>query len=177
MTPKQEERIRNKIAAVKKALADGKRHWGCYDDSSGLRYYQPELYLKIKDYKGASRYFTWFNKIFPDDSCYAEFFIEWAITLYKTGKIEAAEKKVLQAYISNEFNPFEPDLNYSEEPEELRDFAGWLKPFTQSKTFIKFSDKYKQIEQQLENEPVGERRSELVDEQYSLLDNYPELAH
>ncbi len=90
-------------------------------------------------------------------------------------KIEAAEKKVLQAYFSNLFKPFEPDLNYSDDPEELTEFAVWLKQFTQSETFIKFADKYNQIEQQLENEPVGKRRSELVDEQYSIIDNYPEL--
>jgi len=43
MTPKQEERIRNKIARIRKELAADKKRWGgFYDDSRGLRYLPPE---------------------------------------------------------------------------------------------------------------------------------------
>ena len=63
MTPKQIERIQNKIVKIKRALAADKRRWGgYYDDSRGLRYLAPEQYIKIRDYKGALRYFNWFNK-------------------------------------------------------------------------------------------------------------------
>ena len=65
MTPKQEERIRKKIQKIKKGLAaDKKFQGGYYHDGSELRYLQPELYLKLKDYKGASNYFKWFEKTF-----------------------------------------------------------------------------------------------------------------
>jgi hypothetical protein len=60
MTPKQMEKIQNKIAKIKRALAADKRQWGCYDDSRGLRYLTPALYLKLKDSGGAMRYFNWF---------------------------------------------------------------------------------------------------------------------
>ena len=40
---------------------------GDYDDSAGLRYIIPELYFRIRDYKGALVYFRWFSKAFPDD--------------------------------------------------------------------------------------------------------------
>jgi hypothetical protein len=102
MTPKQADRIRNKIIKIKKALAADKKRWGgFYDDSRGLRYLPPELYLKIEDYKGASRYFTWFEKNFPDDIGMPGFLFEWIVALYKTGKIKKAEKKALQTFFSN----------------------------------------------------------------------------
>lgn len=63
MTPKQEERIKNKIKKVKAALsADKKRGGGQYHDGQGLRYYPPQLYIELKDYTGGLRYFNWFNK-------------------------------------------------------------------------------------------------------------------
>lgn len=87
MTPKQKERIQLKIAKIKKELAADKKRWGgYYDDSRGLRYLPPELYLKIQDYSGALRYFNWFHKNFPDDSGYPVFLFEWAITRFKKGR-------------------------------------------------------------------------------------------
>ena len=100
MTPKQRERIQIKIAKIKKELAADKKRWGgFYDDSRGLRYLPPELYLKIQDYSGAQRYFNWFSKNFPEDSGYPVFLFEWAITLFKTGKIKNAEDKILETYL------------------------------------------------------------------------------
>jgi len=47
MTEKQQERIRNKIGKIKKALAADKKHWGgFYHDGKGLRYLIPELFIK-----------------------------------------------------------------------------------------------------------------------------------
>ena len=90
MTPKQTDRTQNKIAKIKRALAADKRLWGCYDDSRGLRYLSPALYLKLKDYKGAMRYFNWFQKNFSDDSGYPSFLLEWTITLFKNCKLKEA---------------------------------------------------------------------------------------
>ena len=98
MTPKQIERIQIKIATIKRALAADKRQWGCYDDSRGLRYLPPALYLKLQDYKGAMRYFNWFHKIFDDDAGYPMFLFEWTITLFKNGKRKEAEKMALKTF-------------------------------------------------------------------------------
>ena len=57
MAPKQIEKIQNKIAKIKRALAADKRQWGCYDDSRGLRYLPPALYLKLQDYRGGNEVF------------------------------------------------------------------------------------------------------------------------
>ncbi|WP_241910479.1 hypothetical protein [Pseudotamlana carrageenivorans] len=89
MTPKQVERIQNKIKKIKKELAADKKHWGgYYHDGRGLRYLPPALYLKINDYTGALRYFNWFNKNFPEDSCYPIFMFEWTMTLFKRKKLK-----------------------------------------------------------------------------------------
>ena len=104
MTPKQIERIKNKIAKIKRELAADKKRWGgFYDDSRGLRYLPPELYLKLNDYSGALRYFNWFDKNFPEDSGFPIFLFEWTIILFKTKRIKQAEKKAMETFYSNTY--------------------------------------------------------------------------
>src|SRR5659263_262040 len=153
MTEKQIERVRTKIARVKKALAADKKQWGgYYHDGSGIRYMCPELYLKIRDFKGALNYFRWFAKNFPDDICYGEFYVEWAITLFKLGRLEEAGLKVVEGYncYSTIWNKFlgkklikEDDnvdsqlkawqavqvLNYSAADADWSDFGVWLEGY------------------------------------------------
>ena len=159
MTLKQTERIAIKIAKIKKALAADKKRWGgFYDDSRGLRYLVPELYLKIQDYSGALRYFNWFNKNFPEDSGYPVFLFEWAITLFKKGKIKAAKSKIIETDLANVWiiptflqveNSRQPSktfsswetrdvaegMGYSTTDAELSDFAEWLSDFVSSAEF------------------------------------------
>jgi hypothetical protein len=90
-------------------LPNRKRWGGYYHDGLGLRYLHPVLYLKINDYKGAMRYFRWFDKNFPDDCGFPIFLVEWTITLFKSGKMAEAEKKALQTFIANT-NPWDKFL-------------------------------------------------------------------
>jgi hypothetical protein len=193
LTP--EERIRKKIADIKKALVADKKHWGgYYNDGRGLRYLQPELYLKLMDYKGAMRYFLWFDKNFPDDCGYPVFLLEWTITLFKTGKETEAEKKALQTFMANtylwdkflgkellhfdikessgwESEKLTENLVYSKDQEEYQDFAQWLDQFMKSEKFLKIANEFINIEIQLKTEPAGPKRSQLVKESRCLLDN------
>jgi len=99
MTDRQIKSVQTKIDKIKKALAADKRRWGGqYDDSRGLRYLPPELYLKIQDYSGALKYFNWFNKNFPDDCGYPDFMFEWTITLFYNSKLKDAEKKLMKRF-------------------------------------------------------------------------------
>lgn len=99
LTPKQIERVKNKIKKVKAALLADKKHWGgYYHDGLGLRYLQPQLYIQIDDFSGALRYFNWFTKNFPDDGCYPAFLYEWTIVLFKTGRLKEAAQKALQLF-------------------------------------------------------------------------------
>lgn len=195
MTPKQIERIQTKIARIKRALAAEKRQWGFYDDSRGLRYLPPALYLELQDYKGAMRYFNWFHKNFDDDAGYPMFLFEWTITLFKNGKRKEAEKMALKTFFSNTYlidkflgkellnlnisehsnweNPALIDnLIYKHSDEELQDFTEWLSDFVISEKFYQYANEFIDIERKLKNEPVGITRSQLVSRRYSLLDDY-----
>ncbi|MFC2132344.1 hypothetical protein ACFLRG_00950, partial [Bacteroidota bacterium] len=190
------QRIIDKIKKIKKALAADKKHWGgYYHDGRGLRYLQPELFLKLKDYKGASNYFRWFEKNFPDDCCYPIFLLEWTITLFKVGKIKEAEKKALKTFMSNtylfdkflekellHFDKYEGsgwegeeltnDLSYSKEQEDIQDFVEWIIDFLKSDKFYKIANEFIEIGIKLKTEPTGKKRTELVNREYSLLDDY-----
>lgn len=195
MTPKQIERIQSKIAKIKRALAADKRRWGCFDDSRGLRYLPPALYLKLQDYKGAMRYLNWFHKHFNDDAGFPVFLLEWTITLYKNGKLKEAEKMALKTFFSNIYlidsflgktslnvkisvsshwrnSDIIDHLPYSHSDIGLRDFAEWLAQFATSDKFQQLAKEFVEIESQLETEPVGATRSQLVARRSSLLDNY-----
>ncbi len=46
MTPKQVERVQNKIKRIRKEIYEEKKQWGEYHDGRGLRYLPFELCLK-----------------------------------------------------------------------------------------------------------------------------------
>ena len=193
MTPKQIERIQNKIKNIRKTLYNEKRMFGCYDDSRGLRYAPLNLYLKIGDYKGALTYLRWFDKNFPYDSGMPDFLFEWTIILFKLGKLKDAESKAIQTYFANSYlfdkfferqifpidkyensnleNPeFAEYLNYSKNQIELSDFAEWLANFEKSKNFIEIKSKFHEIGKRLKTETDTETRRYLLKQLYQLRD-------
>ncbi|MCC5945396.1 MAG: hypothetical protein JJT94_10695 [Bernardetiaceae bacterium] len=193
MTPKQEERIRNKIAKIRKQLAaDKKRAGGFYDDSHGRRYLPPAEFIKLRDYKGGLRYLRWFDRTFPSDIGYPIFLFEWTLILFKTKNFKEAEKKVLDTFFGNnylfdkflgkELQPtgFKKDSNwetlelaeelkYTMQDAEFEDFAEWLTDFQNSEKFLNFKTELLDIEMRLSNEPVGKTRSELVKKRRDLI--------
>jgi hypothetical protein len=195
MTPKQQERIRNKIKKVKAALAADKKRWGGqYHDGNGLRYYPPQLYIQLNDFSGGLRYFNWFNKNFSDDSGYPDFLFEWTIILFKTGRLKDAEKKVFETFRSNThvFNIFfgrhvtkneeledsnlqtqnsaDKHLCYNSKQDNLADFSEWLGNFIRTENFILLSNKYLDIQKRLKTEHDTEIRHYLI-QQRLLIEN------
>jgi hypothetical protein len=195
MTPKQEEKIRNKIAGIRKELAADKKHWGgFYDDSRGLRYLPPELFIKLKDYKGGLRYLRWFNRTFPNDSGYPIFLFEWTLILFKTGNLKEAEKKALETFFSNNyfFDKFllgkeliiienrgssnwetadlAEILKYSKSDPEFADFGEWLEKIQTSEKYFKIANELIEIDKKLVTEPTGKTRAKLVNRRYKLID-------
>lgn len=193
MTPKQEERIKNKIVKIKKALAADKKFWhGYYHDGQGLRYLPPKFYIQLGDYSGGLRYLNWFNKNFPDDSGFPDFLFEWTIILFKTGRTKEAERKAFKTFTSNtylfdkffdreitkvekleisnlEVAEFAIDyFNYSNKQENLLDFAEWLKKVTQTEKFSTLMNKFIEIQKQLKYENNHKTRKELIDLTYDL---------
>jgi len=200
MTPKQTERLKKEITKIKRALAADKRRWGgYYDDSQGLRYLPPELYLKLEDYTGALRYFNWFEKNFPDDEAFPVFLFEWTVTLFKTNRLQKAATKAFETYCSNiyllayflQHELPNPDIKYSsnwsspeltkhlpykKEQNNLTDFTDWLEEVVASQRFKDFSQQYIDIQIQLKEESPGPKRSALVERQYTLLDDFDQAT-
>jgi hypothetical protein len=191
MTEKQKERVRNKIAKIRKELAADKKRWGGYhDDSRGLRYMPPALFVKLRDYKGGLRYLRWFDRAFPDESGYPLFLFEWTLILFKTGNLKEAEKKACQTFFSNSYflhkflgievesliesknsNPeLAGNLIYSKDDPELIEFCAWLDSLLKSEKFKQFAKELTDIENKLETESTGQMRSALVKRRYALID-------
>jgi hypothetical protein len=182
MTPKQQERIKNKIKKVKAALSADKKHWGGqYHDGQGLRYFPPQLYIQLNDFTGGLRYFNWFNKNFSDDSCYPDFLFEWTIILFKTGRLKEAEKKAFETFRSNTYlfdiffgrqvpkitnlqtqDIVDNQFCYNSKQENLLDFSEWLDKFIVTEKFILLSQKYLDIQKRLETERNTETRQYLI---------------
>jgi len=195
LTPKQQERLKNKIKKIKAALAADKRYWGgYYHDGQGLRYLPPELYLQLGDFTGGLRYFNWFHKNFSDDSGTPDFLFEWTVILFKTGRLKEAEKKAFQTFTSNIYlfdaffdRPITPvDIwegsglesadfamnyfNYSHKQANLCDFAEWLDKVIHSDKFISLTKKYIDIHKQLNYEEDYDKREYLLDQADQLED-------
>jgi len=189
MTPKQEEKIKNKIKQIKAALAADKKHWGgCHHDGQGLRYLPPRYYIQLGDFTGGLRYLNWFDKNFPDDAGFPDFLFEWTIVLFKTGRLHEAAKKAFQAFTRNTYlfdkfsgrpivpidkwegsNLEEPDfainyLDYSNKQDNLADFAEWLDKLTQTEIFLELTGKYLDIQKRLKYERDVEARGILTNQ-------------
>lgn len=187
MTPKQKDKIVNKIKKIKAALAADKKQWGGYHhDGQGLRYAPPRLYIQLGDFSGGLRYLNWFNKNFPDDSCYPDFLFEWTLILFKTGRQKEAEKKAFLTFTQNTYlfdkffgRPIKPVdkweysnlempefvINYFDyfyQQENLVDFAEWLDKLIQSENFKNLCDQYIEIYKRLQNENDIEIRRYLL---------------
>ena len=189
MTPKQQERLQNKIKKIKAALAADKRHWGgYYHDGGGLRYLPPGLYIQLEDWSGGLRYLNWFRKNFPDDAGFPDFLFEWTLILFKKGKLKEAEKKAFKTFSRNTYlfdkffgrtvvpiDKWEGSLlesadfaiqhfHYSAEKKELADFADWLDGFTQTDKFIRLSTAYIEIQKKLLHETDPDKRWNLMEQ-------------
>lgn len=186
MTDKQIERVKAKIEKYKKALAADKKYWGGqYHDGQGIRYIIPEQFININDYKGGMRYLNWFDKNFPDDSGYPIFLFEWTFILFKCEKLLEAEKKAHQTFFSNtylfdkflekepllldkyessnwEFQSLVDGFPYSHLDPKFIEFASWIQNVLSSRTFVDKANEFVGIEQKLKTEPVGRKRTELV---------------
>ena len=194
MTPKQAERIKNKIKKIKTALAADKKRWGgFYDDSRGLRYIPPQLYIELNDFTGGLRYLNWFNKNFPDDSGYPDFLFEWTIVLFKTGRLKDAEKKAFETFCSNTylFDIFfsrpvyaiekwegsnleklefaNHTFRYNSKQENLTDFSEWLDKCIASEKFLQLSNKLLDIQKRLQTEKDTETRHYLLQHERQLI--------
>lgn len=189
MTPKQADRLRQKIAAIRRALAAEKRRFGAYDDSRGLRYFPTRYYVQLGDFAGGRTYVRWFAKSFPDDAGFTDFLLEWTIILFHTGQPAAATQKALEAHCadlhlfdrflerpSTPPEPWEPALQGADtearyfealgRPTALREFAAWLAAVTETEPFRLGARRFVDLNRQLHGEQDAEKRRSLVRQLY-----------
>ncbi len=191
MTPKQTEKLRKKIADIRRILAAEKRRFGCYDDSRGLRYLPVTYFVQLGDYAGGLTCLKWFDKNFPDDGGFPEFLFESAILFFKSGRRKEAANWAFRTFCSNPYwidkffgrllTPLDiwhssnittleytESLAYSSTQPDLTDFAGWLRQITASEDFTRRSTRYIDIHNRLKTEMDKEIRRLLVQEAFQL---------
>jgi hypothetical protein len=191
MTPHQTEKLKKKIADVKRILAAEKRKFGAYDDSRGLRYLPTCYFVQLGDYKGGLTYLKWFYKNFPDDGGFPEFLFESAILLFKTGRLKEATSAAFQVFCSNPYwidrflgKPVVPldiwhssnlmqveytqALTYAGDQPDLVDFGDWLRELITTEDFTRRSGRYVEIYRQLKTETDKESRRRLVQDAFEL---------
>jgi hypothetical protein len=133
-----------------------------------------------------------FNRTFSDDSGYPIFLFEWALILFKTGRLKETEKKIFIIFDANhylldkflgrdliplgtkEFSNLD-ELEYADFQEyshadpEFADFAEWLEHFVNSHRFIDFRNEVIRIGEKLAENPTGQERSRLLDRKRKLI--------
>jgi len=185
MTEKQIEKLKKTIRSYRAILAGEKRKFGGYDDSAGRRYDIPFFYMELRDFKGAMRYFNWFEKEFPDDIGDLFFNFIWALTLFENKKFEKARKKLYKTAFSNtylfdllngkqihqidkeEFIWFERIENAKAIENECQklmteSFLDWLKEFIESEEYKSNLSEFISINKLLKDEKSGEKRDFLL---------------
>lgn len=178
-------KIEKDLEQIKKLLAADKRKWGAWDDSRGLRYLSPGLYIQLEDWAGGLKYLKWFEKNFPDDIGMPDFLFEWTIILFKNNKIKEADSKACQTFFANTYlldsflgKPVKPidkwegsniesmsylqHFNYHKSEPDLIDFSHWLEQRMNSGQFIAMRDKYIDLNTKLKLEKDDEIRGYLL---------------
>ena len=172
MTPKQVERVQNKIKRIRNEIYEEKRLYGGYHDGRGLRYIPFELHLKIQDYKGGLTYLRWFTKTFPEDIGMPVIMLMASLIYFKNHKIKDAEKKALQAYFADsmtldifferpieqakdsnfDLNAIQDFLEDLKKQNDLTDFQNWLGDFEKTQTFKDYKSNYLELNLKLDKE-------------------------
>jgi len=187
MTDKQIIKAQKRIKAYRAILANEKKRFGGYMDSGGIRYFIPELYLQLQDYKGAMTYFRWFSKAFPDDIGIPAFNLFWAATLFENNKIPESIRKVYETAFSNTYildliagkdvKPIDKselagyeNLDYAKQIYKgciehiTLEFQKFLTGLIEDKVFRDNLNRYISLQKLIKDEAVGQMRTHLINE-------------
>lgn len=185
MTEKQIEKIKKKIRSYRALLSAEKRKFGGYDDSRGTRYVIAEFYIRIKDFKGAQRYYNWFAREFDQDVGFPDFNLFWAMTLYENKKITEAIRKVYKTVFSNTYlldlicdkNPQSIDksetwgaesLSYAKQIEDeckkiiTPGFKNWVCEVIETDDFKNNMNRFISLQKLIKDENPGKQRNALL---------------
>ncbi len=186
-TPKAiRERIRRYERALKKELQTG---YG--GDGYGKRYLLGPLYMLLGDVDGALASFDWYEKAYPDDVGDPYQYLTWALALYKGGQKREAFNKLYATMLENLYlvplvlkqtpqpldiwhgsNLAETDYAMSI-PQELLELwddeaRQWAQGVSEHPAVVDRIARWVEIHRKLKAEPLGPKRTALVDEAYAL---------
>jgi hypothetical protein len=194
------QKIKATIARYRRLLNKEWKEHHFISDGAGKRFMIGPLYLRIDDTKGAMAHYKWFEKMFDDDSGEPFHRMGWALTLHRHGDDPGAERMLLIAMLKNLY--LFPIL-FGEDPVVVEGWQGsnweeleyitdaptwmlnlwteeelsWAQSIYYGEQAVKIRDRYITINQFLELERPGEKRSELVEESMKLeRGNYSSLS-
>ncbi len=185
--PQGSKKLSETVKRYERALQAEKRKFGTIDDGFGKRYLLGTLYLLMGDVPGAMKSFDWFAKEFSDDIGEPFHVLSWTLALYKSGRLEEASKKLRQTMVLNLYViprllgeeqsrlDIWHDSNRSEKRylDEVssdvfalwdRESLDWVRSTYHTPEFQAVRERFIEIQRELQHEPVGPKRSRLVDE-------------
>ena len=191
--PKTEKARRNRISSYKAAMTKEKRTYGAIDDGAGKRYILTWLYFVLGDLKGGKTYLRWYGKEFADDVGEPIHKLCGALILHRLGEEQRATYMLADLMLSNLYmipyllgdeapedigwqSSSDANQSYTKEiPKEILSAITdedriWMKQHHDSLEFRRYRNRHIEIYRELENTTGVERRSPLVREAGTLLD-------
>lgn len=189
--PGEPKKIRARITRYERELRKERDKFGYIGDGHGKRYLLGPLYLLMDDVEGAVRSYEWFEQTFPDDIGEPVHFLCWSLALYRAEDREGAAQKLRRAMLSNLYliphllgrAQDELDISHGSnyEEQEFLDYVppeiwglwdeserAWAAEVYDGAEMQRVRQQYIAIRKALATEPVGPRRTELVDELFAL---------
>ena len=191
--PKTPKGLSNQITKIRSELSAFKREHDFIHDRSGARYYLFYLYFLLGDNHRSSEYIRWYEKEFSDDANEPTQLLCWALILHRMGK--AGDYRLAETMLSNIYliphilggKMAKADMwhsNSDADPEYLEwipteiieaitaEDKSWIEGLYFSEKFQQILNRHIEINHLLQTTPIGERRSALVEEEFSLLDEW-----
>ena len=179
--PSDPKKLKARIRSYERALVKDA------SDGYGKRYLLGPMYLLLSDIEGALRHYAWFEATYPDDGGEPYHRLLWALTLFKGGSREAADRRLRDALYQNLYliphvlgmnippypiwhssNLAEPA--YAEElPLELlalwdAQAKTWARAFYESPSTQPDLKRYLDLQIRMKNERPGPKRAALLEE-------------
>jgi len=189
--PKTPRGQRAAIDRYRKALQREVRVFGCVDDGGGSRYVLFWLHFLLDDSKASRSYLRWFDKHLPDDAG-EPFALLCRTLIHRRLGDEAAARATLAdtmfvnlylipALLGEAVAPHDmwhsssfgrPDYCAGLPPAIAAAITaeerGWLRTVHDSLPFRRARQRYIELYRQLQNAPVGARRSAILDDAYEV---------
>ncbi len=188
--PTDPKKIKQRIRRYERSLRGENSIYGDRD-GYGKRFLLGPLYFLLGNTQETLEHYEWYQKNYPGDSGFALNFLCWAITLFRHGNREEAEKKFINTMLSNiHLIPYilgheTPSLDswedrYFNELMEIENFPHeilecitseemeWVSTVYNSSKITSIRKAYTTIDDQLEHLPRGEKRAKLCNELFKI---------